>query len=265
MHMLKTCVAIQFGMVSTRTRLIEAGTIVNDGGEDGSPFHTAAYHGREDMLHVLYRAGANVNVVNNFGMNALQRSTFSTTVHINIIRLLLPWGCCVNPSRGCTQSALLLATLNADVAVAVAELLLASGADPNCQDKAGMTPLEIAIRHENYVLVTRFLQANAQIYLNDSKHSLFEMTLQISSSDKLCNMMMNSGSLVCQEGWLIDNVIPDGIAKNGTLLENVKEFAQVIPSLERLCTLRIRECLANTAKFEVHINALTIPNSLHAP
>lgn len=147
---------------------------------------------------MLYKIGANINTLNSFGMNTLQMFTFSAMSNLNTMKLLLQWGCHVNFLRGCSQFALLLATLNVDVHAV--EMLLASGVDSNCADKAGMTPLEAAIRNENCILVKKFLQANAQVYAIGFKHSLFEISLQVSSCDVLGLMMMNSGALMSGEG-----------------------------------------------------------------
>lgn len=182
------------------------------------------YNGHENIVKMLYKTGANINIRNNFGMNTLQMCTFNTVSNLNTMKLLLQWGCDVNVVRGSSQSALLLATLNVDVQAV--ELLLASGADPNCVDKAGMTPLEAAIRSGNCLIVKMLLQANAQVYTCEFKHSLFEFALQITSCNELGLMVRNSAAMMSREGWFFTKNMPDGLTKNALMEDDLKAFAR---------------------------------------
>lgn len=104
--------------------------------------------------------------------------------------------------------------------VAVVDLLLTVRADPNCVDKVGALPLAMAIHNKNYDLIICLKLVNASIYINDSnvndsKHSMFELALQDSYDNKLCNLLLNSGKLLSREGWLFANYIPDAVDKMG--------------------------------------------------
>lgn len=260
--------AAQFDCGNIMGRLLEAGANVHDCGADGdTPLHIAAYHGNMSVLQILHDAGAQVNTLNVFGMTALQMSVCNIYIDISMIKHLMQWGSHINPPNWHAQSALQMAVMHESIEVV--DLLLNAGADPNYIDKFGTTPLEIAVINKNFVISRRLLRANANIYkdssnipTSDSKQSLFELALQSKCDNRLCKMLLSSGTLMSRENWFFQDNMPDDLNENEEMLEVIQQFARNVPTLERLCILRIREWMSSTNKFEHLVNTVVLPKSL---
>lgn len=211
-------VAAQFASVEIISLLIEAGCELEEADEYGDlPLHIAAYNGRPDVVNIALESGADVHALNSCGMSAIQMATSTPPSCLDTLNMLMSWGCCVNPLRWGTQSALIQATWNSDSSVV--DLLLSNHADVNCCNRSGFTALDVAIQQENFDAMLRLLSINAQVYTTGddriTRISLFARSLLITSCPRVCRFFVNGGALSSREGWLFDNM-PNNIAENAT-------------------------------------------------
>ncbi len=118
--------------------LIVLGANVNwqdEGNDDYTPLHGAAYYGREEIVRMLIGAGANVNVQNEWVVTPLH-----------------------------------LAASNGEIEIA--EMLIDAGADLDVQDKMGDTPLHYAASLGKIEIVRMLIGAGARKDIQDNKDRL---------------------------------------------------------------------------------------------
>jgi ankyrin repeat protein len=118
-------------------RLLSRGADPNAADDVGqTPLHWAAYIGRSDIVRLLLKYGANLNIKTKYdGRTPLH---VAAAYEVSVVKLLIKYGADVNArdSRGRTPLYIALEERNVDVVKA----LLRHGADPN------MAPIELARR-----------------------------------------------------------------------------------------------------------------------
>ncbi|GAQ82666.1 potassium channel [Klebsormidium nitens] len=174
------CAAAATGDLRTVRQLMLSGIDPNAGDFDGRrPIHVAAAMGYDDCVRFLISNGADVNVRDKFDASplseALRLGQHSTA------ELLREHGADVTPRVASYDLCTAVASGNArNVA-----LLLAFGADPNCFDFDGKTPLQIAATLGNQEVVNLLLRHGAQFDATPSGHIGAFSTDVVSSLEEL--------------------------------------------------------------------------------
>ena len=124
--------------------------------EDGNtPLHVASARGHMQVLILLLKLGADVNVRNPDGLSPLHLAAYSGNAHA--VSLLLDWGADISAQDNIGATPLHIAALNADeLAVLV---LMRRGADITIRTKTGLRPIDYAraggmTKNEAYSMLT---------------------------------------------------------------------------------------------------------------
>jgi len=160
------------GNVEICSLLLDAGSNIDSTDRDGStPLHLACGRGnnaRIEVASLLLDRSANVNVADNSGCTPLMLAC--TWAHLNLVSVLL--ACNANPDgkddNGDT-AILLISGRDTDASEywEICNALLKAGADVNCANKNGSTPISIATEYGHRDLVTLFLQHNCRLDVVD--------------------------------------------------------------------------------------------------
>ena len=197
--------AIAGGDIDEVKKLVEEGADVNMKGREGrTPMRWAVDAGHKEIVELLIRNGANVNVPDDYGAMLLYitgtKPKAETAKYLEIAGILIVNGADVNanknranrtPLHACARygreeiAELLIANgaivdakdihgktpllLAASVHKEVSELLVKSGADIAAKDKDGQTPLHLAANWGHVDIVKLFLDRGADINAKDSK------------------------------------------------------------------------------------------------
>lgn len=134
--------------------------VLIDGGADvdfivqktgDSALHAAVKSGMKDIVAMLIKRGANVNVRNIFYETPLSEATVNPEgKDLDCARLLAQAGADLNAlvsEKG--RTSLHLAAMKGDGFSDSLQFLLENGADPNIYDNEGQTPLTLAVEHNN--------------------------------------------------------------------------------------------------------------------
>jgi ankyrin repeat protein len=144
--------------------LLEANAEVNYAGAAGStPLIDAAVWGHSDTLKLLLDAGADVDAKDKYGYTGLRMAArgndwwiYDEARYLPVLKLLLEAKADVN------SSAPLASAAYGGHSEAV-KLLLEAGADVDCKDEEGKSPLSYAISRQDLEMVEILLAANASL------------------------------------------------------------------------------------------------------
>lgn len=159
-------------------QLLDEGTDVNRAVSDGyTALLEACTHPRPttiEAVKLLLERGAKVNVVSNMGMTPLAGAV-STMADIEIIKLLLEHGANINAKiRLLTvpgNSTLELTVLHMAAQTRnqlVVQLLIQKGADVNCRDSFGGTPLMAAVSEGKLEVAKILIENGAHVNVRDN-------------------------------------------------------------------------------------------------
>jgi len=129
-----------------------------------TPLHYAAQSGSVQCILQLIATGrVQVDDMASKGDTPLMRAV--PRGHVDAARALLAAGADVNKItiNGWTALGLAVSTGNADHALALADMLLAAGADPNAKDSRGITPMTFACRDGRDKVVKLLLKYRADV------------------------------------------------------------------------------------------------------
>ncbi|XP_037001545.2 2-5A-dependent ribonuclease [Artibeus jamaicensis] len=159
------------GHVQLLKLLLSKGAQVNERDHHGfTAFMEAAWYGKVEALRFLYENGAEVNLgretmedqkkLKKGGATALMDA--AKKGHVEALRILLDeMGADVNACDNMGRSALIHALANlkkSDVAMNIAHLLLAHGANINVRGEKGKTPLILAVENDHLNVVKMLLE-----------------------------------------------------------------------------------------------------------
>jgi ankyrin repeat protein len=191
--------------VETTALLIRAGANVNVKNNYGvSPLAVAAKHGNANLIGQLMKAGADPNDPVNFvnaGETPLMQSARAGSVEA--VNLLLLAGAKVNAREGWNgQSALHWAAAEGESAAI--EALIAGGADIRQRSNAGSTPFMFAVRKGDMRSVQAFLAAGANV--NEKRVDLATPLLVaiINGHEDLVDLLLDKGADPNAEGGSTD-------------------------------------------------------------
>ncbi len=128
-------------MVSSIER--DATLLESHNGDGWTPLHLAAFFGHLDLTDALLDLGANVNSRSTNGLKNMPLHAASAGGHAEVVALLLKRGADVNAVQGGGWTALHSAALAGNRAMA--EALLANGADSSIRAENNQTPLDLAL------------------------------------------------------------------------------------------------------------------------
>ncbi len=124
-----------------------------------TPIHAASWNGHAEVVKLLIEAGANVNLLNEWGFSPLM--TAAEMGNARVASLLIDAGAKVNFVAEChdcgDETALTLAAQYGHIEVV--ELLLRSGANKMHRRYDGLTALDLATQ-KNHIPIVRVLQAD---------------------------------------------------------------------------------------------------------
>ena len=107
-----------------------------------SAINFAVHNGRQELLHILFDQGANLNQKDNQDSTPLQRAVERN--YESIVKKLIMLGADLNLKNKEGQTPLLLAIANGKEDIA--RELIIQGANPNLEDDKGNTPLFVALK-----------------------------------------------------------------------------------------------------------------------
>ncbi|XP_053746668.1 ankyrin repeat and SOCS box protein 3 isoform X2 [Panthera pardus] len=122
--------------------------------------HLAASQGHWKIVHILLEAGADPNATTSEETTPLFLAVENG--HIDVLRLLLRYGANVNGSHSmCGWNALHQATFQENGEII--KLLLKKGADKECQDDFGITPLFVAAQYGKLESLSILISSGANV------------------------------------------------------------------------------------------------------
>jgi len=155
--------------------LIEAGAEVNPRSLVGSPLEMAVILGREQIMHSLLAAGANVHARNEFGHSPLKEA--ARMRRVDMVRAMLSHEDAVHDNT-------LLHEVAAKNELRSAKTLLAAGMRVNVADRWGAAPLHLAARHGHAEMVSLLLGGGADIHALDRRgHTAFNIAVALGHTD----------------------------------------------------------------------------------
>ena len=136
---------------------------------DATDFHgdtaliTAVRSFNADIVNILIKKGANINVKGEYGKTALIFAVNTTT---NIINILIENGADINAKSACGETALMVSAGHGYINIVTT--LLANGADINVTDRLGDTALTVAVsRRYNKIVGVISVATAADAFLLD--------------------------------------------------------------------------------------------------
>lgn len=138
------------------------------------PLHKAAYSNRTDCLAALLKSGASVDCQDFHDGTPLHNAAFGGHVECIEVRL--------------NQSRMHHCCLVADgFIVWLGQILLEHGANPNCVDDQGVSPLHLAISSGHFQCAKQLLEKGADINLRVLAH---QVLLQVFPSPRLTSPLL---------------------------------------------------------------------------
>lgn len=133
--------------------------------EGNTPLHLAVRERRRNFVHLLLKERANVNILNAEASSPLHMAAICCKTEQSILTDLIQSGAKLNQTNPFGQTPLLIACDRTHDRLV--RLLLEFGANPNCRDISGQTPLHYCNRLD-YVTVQLLLDAGAPLNTPDT-------------------------------------------------------------------------------------------------
>ncbi|PKU37181.1 serine threonine-protein phosphatase 6 regulatory ankyrin repeat subunit a [Limosa lapponica baueri] len=151
--------AASSGMISVVKYLLDLGVDMNEPNAYGNtPLHVACYNGQDVVVNELIDCGANVNQMNEKGFTPLHFAAASTHGAL-CLELLVCNGADVNMKVG--EPKAIRALLKMQYILEVIFQNPCYGAEIDCEDKNGNTPLHIAARYGHELLINTLITSGA--------------------------------------------------------------------------------------------------------
>ncbi|WP_338966784.1 ankyrin repeat domain-containing protein [Spiroplasma endosymbiont of Lonchoptera lutea] len=166
--------------------------MINDFLMDWSPLQYAIFHGNLDIVKLLLENGANINLQNNNGNNAL--ITAVENGHTDIVKLLLKNGADINHQNKFGITPLITAATYGELDIM--KLLLEKGANINHQNKFGITPLITAASHDKLEIVKLLLENGATINLTDKNGNTALITAATYGKLDIVKLLLEKGAAI---------------------------------------------------------------------
>lgn len=127
-----------------------------------------------EMIELLIKGGAEVNIENHFGDSPLLQAVYRG--HHGLVELLIEYGADLNHKNRFGDTPLREA-VNRDLIV-MAKLLIERGAELDAQSKSGDTVLHTAVRRGNRAMVRVLVQGGAKMDIeNEDGHRALDLAL----------------------------------------------------------------------------------------
>ena len=141
-------------------------------------------------VHLLIKAGANVNEVDNIGSTVLMFAASKGCAHC--VNLLIREGADANKRGQFGNTALMLATADLECV----RLLIRSGADVNQQNEKGFTALMYAAKNEHYKCLNVLFEAGADVNKSDQCQNTALILAASEAASKCIDALIKAGANV---------------------------------------------------------------------
>ncbi|GFR62318.1 ankyrin domain protein [Elysia marginata] len=154
--------------------------------------HMAVVKGDSLLVKNLLTHGANVNAICSQGSSSLSRAVISKVVNKDIVTQLL--------DAGADSSLQVNGQYLLHIAVSmcddrIIESFLRNGADPNCKDNAGHTPLSIAVEENNIKVVSILVAGGGDVnYMRQPQCVSLLSLAVINNSLRMVKLLLNLGA-----------------------------------------------------------------------
>uniref|UniRef100_A0A8D3DEI7 Ankyrin repeat domain 28 n=1 Tax=Scophthalmus maximus TaxID=52904 RepID=A0A8D3DEI7_SCOMX len=184
--------AASSGMISVVKYLLDLGVDINEPNAYGNtPLHVACYNGQDVVVNELIECGANVNQVNEKGFAPLHFTAASRHGAL-CLELLVCNGADVNIKASKHQNISPYCQSN----FICSATLIQVGAEIDCEDKNGNTPLHIAARYGHELLINTLITNRADT-AKRGVHGMFPLHLAaLSGFSDCCRKLLSSGEQI---------------------------------------------------------------------
>lgn len=165
-------------------------TIFDDRVNDMTALMVACIDGRDDCVHALIGKKVDINAADKYGITALMHATHGSP---SCLAILIKAGADVNQTEINGWTAL---TNSVDLAsLSCIVQLLDNGADPDCQDRYGMTPLMYSCGHDSlgYLECTKqLIEYSADVNIQDNNGQTALMWASRGNCLRTASLLLNS-------------------------------------------------------------------------
>lgn len=158
--------AVREGNIDSVTEYIAVGADINTTDTKNSnttPLILAILYGHHNIVKMLIKAGANVNIINSLGTTPLRAAIIDK--HAETVELLIESGSDIHQIDICERTPLHITAEGGNVQLT--QILFKAGADINAMDKWGDTPLNRAAYCQNMETVHFLIKAGANVNIPD--------------------------------------------------------------------------------------------------
>jgi ankyrin repeat protein/WD40 repeat protein len=222
-------------LISMINQLIDLGININARSQNGyTPLLLAVKAGYVNVTKTLVAAGANPNVADVQKRTPLIEAAYKG--NLEILDILLPLIDDINHMPTSGWNALLStvdgsSSLNEGLRVAIAQRLLAQGANINSQTTRGKSVLNLAVTNDFKLLFDLFIRSGANVNLTDEKGrtALFEAVFDVNARADVISTLIAQGAdvnLANADGWspLLVMSFSNNSTDEALLLRLVTEF-----------------------------------------
>ncbi|MEO1300764.1 MAG: ankyrin repeat domain-containing protein [Bacteroidota bacterium] len=165
-----------------------------------SPLFIAIIYERPAVVKYLIEQGASLDVHDDTGYTLLHHA-LKRQVPLSIISLLLVGGADVNAMDDLGNTALHLAVLGENPDIALVELLMKHGADPDIYNRYKQVPMHMAVQRNHCQFVEIFSKYHADLHLTDKTgNTPLHIAIKIHKQGEASHNMISMAKLLLSYG-----------------------------------------------------------------
>ena len=246
--------------------LLSQGADPNEFINGHTPLHTSAIFGKDGIVEVLVRNGANIDIKTTTEEEYTPLHLAAHSGHLPVVKVLVDLGANVDSRSHCGKTPLRLAA--AEGYADIAEYLLSKDADPNTQDLIAATPLHAAAGLNRKSVVEVLINSGADFTIPDNRMSTpVHEALKTRDVDLLKLVLLKNPQLI-DEFTVKDIEPPLTVACKIQSMEIVKFLlaeAHANPNVENkdhLTPLALASVLENVKLIELLVNHGAAPSKI---